>query len=525
MRAGKDNVRSVRQGGTDPQLWAMAGLLGVVVATVGTIRLGLAAQAALTGQDQVVPGNPITAAVQVIRGELQWTSVATAAAIGLWVVIGAGVFVVLWVRTAKPRARVDAAAKWMAPRRDIESMSRAAAEKSAEKWLPAGMAQTHPGLRLGRVPRTNKGLWSSWEDLYLIIFGPRMGKTTTQVIPAIVDAPGPVITTSNKRDIIDDTIGVTAARGQVWAFDPQRIAAGFEQRPWYYDPLSLIRRDPAVMDSASMELADIFRSAARGEDSGGDAFFSDGGRDLLSRLLLAAALDGRPIGEVFRWANDDSDRTPVGILARFPEWEQQAAATQTINRALEYLRTPEIEHTGNQWKDTDNWRADQKISNRVYQMTCSIWEDTKYNRETKQSVPIAWYVTWEVRIHSPKQGYGAKIAGQNQKRYTDKNAAIKYLDGRKKAYSHLFTEISPPIPKGYEHHFMVHGTLLPGYTVEGLEQAKTEHAAAEVSEGGIFTPQNREKPSVLGKLSVAKTQEKTPAAPGTAMKKKEDIQL
>ena len=158
---------------------------------------------------------------------------------------------------------------------------------------------------------------------------------------------------------------------------------------------------------------------------------------------------------------------------------------------MEYLRTPEIEHTGNQWKDTDNWRADQKISNRVYQMTCSIWEDTKYNRETKQSVPIAWYVTWEVRIHSPKQGYGEKIAGQNQKRYTDKNAAIKYLDGRKKAYSHLFTEISPPIPKEYERHFMVHGTLLPGYTVEGLEQTKTEHPAAEVSEGGIFTPQNQ----------------------------------
>lgn len=124
-------------------------------------------------------------------------------------------------------------------------------------------------------------------------------------------------------------------------------------------------------------------------------------------------------------------------------------------------------------------------------MTCSIWEDTKYDRETKQSVPIAWYVTWEVRIHSPKQGYGAKIAGQNQKRYTDKNAAIKYLDGRKKAYSHLFTEISPPIPKEYEHHFMVHGTLLPGYTVEGLEQAKTEHAAAEVSEGGILHPKTR----------------------------------
>lgn len=213
--------------------------------------------------------------------------------------------------------------------------------------------------------------------------------------------------------------------------------------------------------------------------------------------------------EAMRQGSIDGEQKAYEIVvAAAKQWEQQAAATQTINRALEYLRTPEIEHTGNQWKDTDNWRADQKISNRVYQMTCSIWEDTKYDRETKQSVPVAWYVTWEVRIHSPKQGYGAKIAGQNQKRYTDKNAAIKYLDGRKKAYSHLFTEISPPIPKEYEHHFMVHGTLLPGYTVEGLEQAKTEHAAAEVSEGGIFTPKNREKPSVLGKLSVAKTQEK-----------------
>ena len=178
--------------------------------------------------------------------------------------------------------------------------------------------------------------------------------------------------------------------------------------------------------------------------------------------------------EAMRQGSIDGEQKAYEIVvAAAKQWEQQAAATQTINRALEYLRTPEIEHTGNQWKDTDNWRADQKISNRVYQMTCSIWEDTKYDRETKQSVPIAWYVTWEVRIHSPKQGYGAKIAGQNQKRYTDKNAAIKYLDGRKKAYSHLFTEISPPIPKEYEHHFMVHGTLLPGYTVEGLEQAKT----------------------------------------------------
>ena len=71
---------------------------------------------------------------------------------------------------------------------------------------------------------------------------------------------------------------------------------------------------------------------------------------------------------------------------------------------------------------------------------------------------------------------------------------------------------------------MVHGTLLPGYTVEGLEQTKTEHAAAEVSEGGIFTPKTRRSLPSWEALC-GKNPGKTPAAPGMAMKKKEDIQL
>ena len=73
--------------------------------------------------------------------------------------------------------------------------------------------------------------------------------------------------------------------------------------------------------------------------------------------------------------------------------------------------------------------------------------------------------------------------------------------------------------------FTVNGALLPGYTIEGQEPVKTDRAAADVSEGGISMPEKPEKPSVLGKLSAAKTQEKMPAAPGAANKKKEDMQL
>ncbi len=229
--------------------------------------------------------------------------------------------------------------------------------------------------------------------------------------------------------------------------------------------------------------------------------------------------------EALRQDSMDGEQKALAIVqAAAKQWEQQAAETQKLNRALKYLRTPEIAHTGNEWRKTGNWRDAEEISNRVYKMTCSVWEDTKYDRETQQSVPVAWYVTWDVYVNSPKEGYGEKIAGQNQKRYTDKAAAMKYLEGRKKAYSHLFTEISPQIPKEYERHFTVHGALLPGYTVEGQEPVKAEHTAAEVSEGGISLPEKSEKPSVLGKLSAAKSQEKAPAAPA-ATKKKEDMQL
>lgn len=201
-------------------------------------------------------------------------------------------------------------------------------------------------------------------------------------------------------------------------------------------------------------------------------------------------------------------------------WERQAALTKLLDRAIEYLKTPEIEHTENKWvKDR---YADEKISNRVYQMSVSVYEDSTYDRQTQQRIPTAWYVTWDVGVHTPKQGWGKAIAGQRQKRYTDKDAALKYIEGRKKAYAHLFTEISPPIPQEYAEHFKVNGVLLPGYTIEGQEPITTNRTAIEVLNelsGGAFALQDK-KPSVLGKLAANKEDMKT--APSAGAKKKEE---
>lgn len=213
------------------------------------------------------------------------------------------------------------------------------------------------------------------------------------------------------------------------------------------------------------------------------------------------------------------------VAAAANQWEKQAAVTQRLDRALAYLRTPEVKHTGNRWQPYSKDSDLEEISNRVYKMFCRIREDTRYDREMKQSVPVAWYVTWDLYLNSPREGYNIHLAGQDRKRYTDKAAAEKYLDGRKKAYSHLFAEVSPPVPKEHENCFTVNGVLLPGYSVEGREQEKAGHTAASVSEGGITAPGKEEKASVLGKLSAVKAQEKSSTEPKAANKRKEDMQI
>ena len=136
-----------------------------------------------------------------------------------------------------------------------------------------------------------------------------------------------------------------------------------------------------------------------------------------------------------------------------------------LDKAIEYARTPETEHTANEWKAAD---YDRHIrSNRVYQMTYHIYENTRYDREKQKSVPYSWTLSWSVRTNSPDGYRQAKIAGQDRKVFADKAAMEKYLNGRIKAYNHLFTEISPPIPPEYAQCLKVNGQLLPGYTIEG----------------------------------------------------------
>nr|WP_223875328.1 TraM recognition domain-containing protein [Nanchangia anserum] len=146
------------------------------------------------------------------------------------------------------------------------------------------------------------------EDGLLAICGPRVGKTTSLAVPMICEAPGSVLATSNKRDIVDLPRAIRAKRGRVWVFDPQGISG--EPPTWYWDMIGYINSA-----ERAMEIATVFMDCKPG---GGDAtnagFFREMGRNLLAGLFLAASRSGAGIDAVRDWLADQSDQTPLRIL-------------------------------------------------------------------------------------------------------------------------------------------------------------------------------------------------------------------
>lgn len=177
------------------------------------------------------------------------------------------------------------------------------------------------------------------------------------------------------------------------------------------------------------------------------------------------------------------------------QWEPYAVVTRQIDRAIEYLKVPEVSHTSNKWEKD---RYDKfTISNRVYKMTYDIYERSSWRSETKK-----YDVRWNIYTNRPSPQSSYKVAGQERVCST-REEAEKYIQGRIKAYSHLFTEISPSIPKEYEPSFTVHGQLLPGYTTVEMQKAK-ETEKAKTAE---------KKPSIRQQLNSEKAKEKAETSP------------
>lgn len=208
------------------------------------------------------------------------------------------------VRSQGGQTRVDGLAKSMARPKDLQRLSLQAVEKDSEKL---GALSAGPGVPLGRLVNNKSVLRASWEWVQIWIMGPRAGKTSCVCVPQILETKGPVVATSNKRDIVDLTRGPRSENGVVWVHDVQDIIG--EEPSWWWNPLTFVED----METAE-KLADIFITSATSAGQKQDSYFESDGKRLLSYLLLAASVAERPITDVFAWGNDEDDKTPANCL-------------------------------------------------------------------------------------------------------------------------------------------------------------------------------------------------------------------
>jgi len=305
---GTHPARATGTAGDAGYLIASIAILTVVAVGGAGLWLAATADALLAGTRR--PPGPITLVRQVVLDRSTAPPTVTgwvAAGVVLLIVLaGLGITALTVVgRVRRGREPVDAAARHLGRGRALRRLHAPAVLATARR-LGSTVGAT-PGPLLGRTVADRRPLYTSCEMVTLVVAGTRSGKSSAFAIPAILDAPGPVIATSNKADLVERTAALRALTGTVWVFDPQGLVGA--DPSWWWDPLA----DVTSLSGAEL-LADHFAEDARTPRSGGDAYFDGAGRSLLAGLLLAAAVDRRPVTDIHGWLTDPTDDTPAVLL-------------------------------------------------------------------------------------------------------------------------------------------------------------------------------------------------------------------
>ena len=284
------NQRPNKKGGiNDGDAIAFVAAGGIVVVAL-VVFLIVWASAALAGHGQ---GGP----VQWVLGQgtgPRWSTTAT-----LWsILFGSllGAFVVALVRSIRRaianREWTDSLASSMSSKRDLAEMTEKAVTADTERL---GSQAAGRGVPRGVAVLTREWLYGTYEWSQVWIMGTRAGKTRSVAVPQLVEHGGAAVTTSNKPDIVYLTRGPRSELGRCWIQDPQGIYG--EGPTWWWNPLTFVTSLDRAEELASIWLA----SRSTGEIPKEDAYFGPMGRELLTALVLAAAVGRQPVTRVLEW--------------------------------------------------------------------------------------------------------------------------------------------------------------------------------------------------------------------------------
>lgn len=249
------------------------------------------------------------------------------------------------------------AAAWVRRRRDARAVAAAAGPRPRPGTAspaslfegdksPAVRARPLPAIAGGYlgVDKRGRDVAANPRGACLVIGPPGSGKTQGVVMPSVAFAPGPLVSTSIKAEVLAATAAARRQRGRVFWFDP----GGTDTPPPGVEPL---RWNPLVdvtgwdaARSVAARLAAPARPQA-GAGHGGD-HWTDRAESWLSVLLFAAKLatPGGDLESLARWALAPTAGAPeveALLIVAAEDGEPGAQIATTLLDSL--LNTPDKE--------------------------------------------------------------------------------------------------------------------------------------------------------------------------------------
>ena len=199
--------------------------------------------------------------------------------------------------------------------------------ESASRAVRTAARAAGSGVYLGTGPEG--WAWAGPERSTLILGPSRSGKTSSLVIPNVLAAPGAVVSTSTKPDVLEATGSSRAVDGWALLYDPSGTVVappGVTRVGWSPVTAAAAWEGALLTADAMVRTA---RSASAATTPGGD-HWSERSCALLAPLPNAAALDGRRMSTVLSWVDRHDGSTALDVLvARIGE---SAVATEPAGR-------------------------------------------------------------------------------------------------------------------------------------------------------------------------------------------------
>lgn len=186
----------------------------------------------------------------------------------------------------------------------------------------------------------SQGRWvfARAESALLVIGPPRSGKTTSVVVPNVLAAPGAVVSTSTKLDVLEATLTARSRQGRCWLFDP----GGTLEEP---EGVTRLRWSPicgaATWDGARSMARSMVRAARPSRGAVDAEHWSSRAEFLLAPLLHAASLGEASMDTLLTWVNRRALAGPMAVLE-----DAGPAARLAVAALYDIVATEDRERSG-----------------------------------------------------------------------------------------------------------------------------------------------------------------------------------